>query len=60
MDADIVSGYSGGPVFDRHGELIGISNAAYMGDLSEYELDHVSLIIPINSVKEMIEKLQNE
>ena len=56
MDADIVSGYSGGLVFDRHGELIGISNATYIGDLSEYELDHVSLIIPINSVKEIIEK----
>ncbi len=37
MDADIVSVYSGGPVFDRHGELIGISNAAYMGDISEYK-----------------------
>lgn len=56
MDANIVSGYSGGPVFNSRGEVVGISNAAYIGDLSEYEFDHLSLIIPIDSVKEMIEK----
>lgn len=56
MDADILSGYSGGPVFNCRGEVVGVSNAAYIGDLSEYEFDHLSLIIPIDSVKEMIEK----
>jgi S1-C subfamily serine protease len=54
-DADLRSGYSGGPVFNLSGELIGISNAAYTGDLSEYGLEHLSLIIPINRVKQEIE-----
>ena len=55
-DAPIVSGYSGGPVFNLAGELIGISNAAYTGDLSEYDFDHLSLLIPINRVKAEIEE----
>ncbi len=54
-DADIVSGYSGGPVFNMNGELIGLSNAAYMLDLSAYEFDHLSLIIPVSRVREEIE-----
>ena len=55
VDADIVSGYSGGPVFNLRRELIGISNAAYIGDLSDYEFDYLGFIIPINKVKEQIE-----
>ncbi len=55
-DAPIVSGYSGGPVFNLSGELIGISNAAYTGDLSKYDFDHLSLLIPINRVKAEIEE----
>lgn len=55
VDANIVSGYSGGPVFNLCGELIGISNATYVGDLTAYEFDYLSFIIPINSVKEQIE-----
>ena len=54
-DAGIISGYSGGPAFNMNGELIGISNAAFAGDLSEYGLEHLSLIIPINHVKEQID-----
>ena len=54
-DADIVSGYSGGPVFNMNGELIGSSTAAYILDLSAYEFDHLSLIIPISRVREQIE-----
>lgn len=54
-DAGIIFGYSGGPAFNMNGELIGISNAAYTGDLSEYGFEHLSLIIPINGVKEQIE-----
>ncbi|MBQ6452026.1 MAG: trypsin-like peptidase domain-containing protein [Solobacterium sp.] len=55
-DANIISGYSGGPVFNMDAELIGISNAAYTGDLSAYEFDHLCLIISINSVRELIEE----
>ena len=55
-DADLRSGYSGGPVFNLSGELIGISNAAFTGDLSEYGLEHLSLIIPINRVRKEIEE----
>lgn len=55
VDANIVSGYSGGPVFNLSGELVGISNASYIGDLSAYEFDYLSFIIPINKIKELIE-----
>ena len=55
VDAPIVSGYSGGPAFNMRGELIGISNAAFTEDLSEYGFEHLGLLIPINRVKELIE-----
>ena len=54
VDAPIVSGYSGGPAFNMQGELIGISNAAFTEDLSEYGFEHLGLLIPINRVKELI------
>lgn len=56
LDADIESGFSGGPVFNLRGELIGISHAKYTGDLSAYGLNSLSFIIPINSVKGQIEE----
>ena len=54
VDAPIVSGYSGGPAFNMQGELIGISNAAFTADVSEYGFEHLGLLIPINRVKELI------
>lgn len=59
-DANLISGYSGGPVFNLSKEVIGISNGAYMGDLSRYGLEHLSLIIPINRVKAQIEENSKE
>ena len=56
VDANIVSGYSGGPVFNMSGEVIGISNAAFTGDLSSYGLEHLALIIPIHRVRDGIEE----
>ena len=55
-DADIVSGYSGGPIFSLAGELVGISNARYQGDMSAFGVDQLSLLIPINRVREKIEE----
>ena len=59
LDANIVSGYSGGPAFNKNGELIEINNAGYIDDLSEYEFDYLCFIIPINRVKEIIEANTN-
>lgn len=55
-DADLISGYSGGPVFNLAGQLVGISNAAFAGDLSQYGFEHLSLIIPINRVRAEIKE----
>ena len=55
-DADLRSGYSGGPAFNLSGEVIGLSNAAFMADLSEYGYEHLSLIIPISRVISEIEE----
>lgn len=54
-DADLVSGYSGGPVFNINGEMIGLGNGAFMNDLSAYQLEHLSFMIPISRVMEQIE-----
>ena len=56
-DGDAVSGYSGGPVYNQEGKVIGILNARYTGDLSQYEFNHLCGIIPINKVKTVIQKL---
>jgi len=56
VDANLVSGYSGGPAFNLSGELIGISNAAYIEDLSAYGYNYLGFIIPINEVRDLIEE----
>ena len=56
-DGNAISGYSGGPVYNQEGKVIGILNARYTGDLSSYEFDNLCGIIPINKVKTVIQKL---
>ncbi len=54
-DGNAVTGYSGGPVFDCNGKLVGIQNLRYAWDLSEYEFDNLCGIIPINRVIPVID-----
>ena len=41
-------------IFNMKGEVIGISNAAFLEDLSGYDFENLGLLIPINRVKELI------
>ena len=52
-----ISGYSAGPVYNQEGKVIGILNARYTGDLSQYQLDNLCGIIPINKVKTVIQEM---
>ena len=56
-DGNAISGYSGGPVYDKEGKVIGILNARYVGDLSKYDFDNLCAIIPINRAKQIIDKI---
>ena len=53
-DGNAVSGFSGGPVYDDRGTVIGVLNNRYVGDLSAYDYDYLCGIIPVNTVKESI------
>ena len=57
FDGDAVSGFSGGPVYNAYGEVIGVLNGRYTGDLSAYGFDCLCRIIPINTVKKSISKI---
>lgn len=59
-DGNAISGYSGGPVIDKEGKVIGILNARYNGDLSKYDFDNLCAIIPINEAMPIINKIINE
>ena len=59
-DGNAISGYSGGPVYDKEGKVIGILNGSYVGDISKYDFDNLCAIIPINNVKQIIDKIINE
>lgn len=56
-DGDEISGYSGGPVYDKEGKIIGILNERYNGDLSKYDFDNLCGIIPINRAKIVISNI---
>lgn len=59
-DGNAIQGYSGGPVYDKEGKVIGILNARYNGDLSKYDFKNLCAIIPINKVKPIIDKIIND
>ena len=59
-DGDAVSGFSGGPVYDAQGTVIGVLNSRYAGDLSAYDFDRLCGIIPINTVKESVGKILSQ
>lgn len=54
-DASINSGNSGGPICNIKGEVIGITSSKLMGD----GIEGMGFAIPINSVMEVIENLEN-
>lgn len=56
-DGNAVSGYSGGPVYDEEGKVIGILNARFNNDLSEYDFANLCAIIPINKAIPIIDKI---
>ena len=56
-DGNAISGYSGGPVYNQEGKVIGILNVRYTGDLSQYQFDNLCGIIPINKVKTIIQEM---
>lgn len=57
-DCAINSGNSGGPLFNMHGEVVGITSAKYSGTTSTgASIEGISFAIPINDVLGMIEDL---
>lgn len=59
-DGNAISGYSGGPVYNKEGKIIGILNVIYVGELSKYDFDNLCGIIPINIAKQNIDKIIND
>lgn len=56
-DGNAITGYSGGPVYDNKGKVIGILNLKYVGDLSQYDFDNLCGIIPMNQAKTVINNI---
>jgi len=56
-DGDAVSGYSGGPVFDKNGAVVGILYGRYSADLSSYGYDNLCVIIPIDRALAVAEEI---
>jgi S1-C subfamily serine protease len=55
-DADVVSGYSGGPLMNADGEVIGVTTAASMGVTSTQISGYA---IPISDAMEIAEQIKN-
>lgn len=55
-DTAINSGNSGGPLFDRYGQAVGIVSAKYSSSASSSEasIEGIGFAIPINDVKDMV------
>ena len=57
-DAAINSGNSGGPLFNMHGEVIGITTAKYSGtSASGATIEGIGFAIPIDDVRNLIDDL---
>ena len=56
-DCAINSGNSGGALFNSHGEVIGITNAKYSGNMTGASIDNIGFAIPINSVRNIINSI---
>jgi serine protease Do len=57
-DAAINSGNSGGPLFDMHGNVVGITTAKYSGSTTTgTTIDGLGFAIPINDVKAIVSDL---
>lgn len=58
-DAAINSGNSGGPLFDLHGNVVGITTAKYSGSTtSGASIEGIGFAIPINDIKSIVNDLQ--
>ena len=55
-DAAINSGNSGGPVFDKHGFVVGIASAKY----AAASIEGLSFCVPIDDVRSMIDEIINK
>lgn len=55
-DAAINSGNSGGPVFDKHGFVVGIASAKYASS----SIEGLSFCVPIDDVRSMIDEIINK
>lgn len=55
-DAAINSGNSGGPVFDKHGFVVGIASAKY----ASASIEGLGFCVPIDDVRSMIDEIINK
>lgn len=56
-DASINSGNSGGPLFNRYGEVVGIVSAKYSSSSSGASVEGLGFAIPMNDVVAMIQDI---